>query len=537
MNSDARMPVPIAMIALMVAAMMAAIPGPALSQDAPGAVLQVDDVSPAFLGMYKKLMLIEDEIRGYAEQYNVDFDLARAVCLYESGGNMGLTSIAGARGYFQIIPSTFRSLRVRSNIEGGVKYLSQLLRMFEREDYAVAAYNTGPSRVSRRRPMPLETLQYVFGVGHFRMVLKQHDRSVRFHAQQIELTAVQSGEDWRGIARRLGVPTVELRLHNPFLAARPLRTGAQIAYPRVPRGNLVTVADNAMEYRVRHGDNYLHLAFSLSVGLETLRTTNGLWRLQSVPPDLALRVPLRGEREFTTHTVQPGQTLDTVADAREADPWNIIRDNGLFATEDALLSGTVLYIRVDRKGRQRATGTVRPVAPVSATGTVAHRVERGDTLSDLARLYGTTVAAIQSASGLGRSTLLRIGDTLTIPGSGFEMGPGGTVTHRVERGDTLSGLAARYGTTVAAIQSASGIGRRTLLRIGDTLTIPGSGVDMGASGAVTHRVERGDTLSGLAARYGTTVAAIQNASGIGRQTLLRIGQVLTIPVARTATGS
>ena len=40
-----------------------------------------------------------------------------AVCLYESGGNANLTSRAGARGYFQVMPSTFRSLRVETNIE------------------------------------------------------------------------------------------------------------------------------------------------------------------------------------------------------------------------------------------------------------------------------------------------------------------------------------------------------------------------------------------------------------------------------------
>ena len=70
--------------------------------------LPLEEFSPAFLGMYRKVMEVEDEIRRHAERYGVDFDLARAVCLYESGGNAGLASHAGAQGYFQVMPRTYR---------------------------------------------------------------------------------------------------------------------------------------------------------------------------------------------------------------------------------------------------------------------------------------------------------------------------------------------------------------------------------------------------------------------------------------------
>ncbi|MEE8129960.1 MAG: transglycosylase SLT domain-containing protein, partial [Vicinamibacterales bacterium] len=125
-----------------------------------GTILPLEDFSPAFLGAFRKLMVIESDIERHTETYGVDLDLARSVCLYESGGNANLNSWAGAKGYFQVMPATFRGLRVETNIEAGVKYLSQMIRRFEREDYALAAYNGGPGRVSRGRP-PLESLQYV----------------------------------------------------------------------------------------------------------------------------------------------------------------------------------------------------------------------------------------------------------------------------------------------------------------------------------------------------------------------------------------
>ncbi len=60
------------------------------------AALELEDLSPGFLGLYRKVMEIEDRIGTHAATYGLDYDLARAVCLYESGGNARLTSWAGA---------------------------------------------------------------------------------------------------------------------------------------------------------------------------------------------------------------------------------------------------------------------------------------------------------------------------------------------------------------------------------------------------------------------------------------------------------
>ena len=201
-------------------------------------ILALEEFSPTLLGMFRKVMVIEDDIRTYAEKYDVDLDLARAVCLQESGGNPNLRSGAGAQGYFQVMPATFRSLRVDTNIEAGVKYLSQMIRRFDREDYALAGYNAGPGRVRGGRP-PLETLQYILAVGQYRNVLKLYGPSVRHHAEQIGLEEVRAGDDWWTIAQRVGVSVSQLRLHNPFLATRALQVGQLMAYPPASRTDLL----------------------------------------------------------------------------------------------------------------------------------------------------------------------------------------------------------------------------------------------------------------------------------------------------------
>ena len=357
----------------------------------------IEEFSPAFLGIYRKVIEIESDIRRYAETYDVDIDLALAVCLYESGGNANLNSHAGAQGYFQVMPATFRSLSVPTNIEAGVKYLSQMIRRFDREDFALAAYNGGPGRVSRGRP-PLESLQYVFGVGHYRSVLKLYKRSIRYHAQRLSLVSVREGDDWWTISARTGIPILQLRIHNPFLAIRTLRAGQLMAVPPVPRTDLFTQADQEIRYITRKGDNYFNLAFTLDVELDVLRDTNGLWRLQTLPHGQTLIIPVAWEGEHDQYVVQSGDTLKTIADERNSEPWRIIRDNYLFQNQ-SINTGMLLK--------------VRPENPQPTYNT--HRVVRGDTLAALARRYGTTVQSIQAANQLGRNTTIRIGQQLRIP--------------------------------------------------------------------------------------------------------------------------
>ena len=327
----------------------------------------LDAFSPAFLGMYRKLMEIDGEIQRHAKRYGVDLDLARAVCLYESGANAGLASQVGAQGFYQVMPNTFRELDVASNIEAGIKYLSQLIRQFGREDRAVAAYNGGPGRVGRTGSLPLETVQYVIGVGYYRTVLKQHQDTIKEYASRLRLIAVSPEDDWSSIARRINVPEWQLRLHNPFLAGRALRTGQQLAYPQQPRAGLLVPVDGGALYRMRHGDNYVKLAIMLGLELDGFRSANGLWQVQSVPVGVDLRIPFL------------------------IDKANVVK---------AALMGVLDQTSTGNQSSQRTV--------------VVHRVATGENLSALARRYGTTVSAIQKANRLAKTTI-RAGQVLRIP--------------------------------------------------------------------------------------------------------------------------
>jgi LysM repeat protein len=178
------------------------------------------------------------------------------------------------------------------------------------------------------------------------------------------------------------------------------------------------------------------------------------------------------------------------------------------------------------------------VPPASAQGQ-AHVVQRGETLYAIATRYGTTVQAISSANGLLNPSYIYAGQRRTIPGGGSSGGAGSggaTATggaYTVRRGDTLWSIATRHGTTIAAIRKANGLASNVIYT-GQRIVVPGGGasntaVNQPSGGGQVYTVQRGDTLSAIAFRYGTTAWAISQANGLANPSYIYPGQRLRIP--------
>jgi len=113
---------------------------------------------------------VEELIETFSEKYNIDSDFIKAIIKQESGFNTKATSKKGAMGLMQLMPKTAEALGVvdaynpSQNIEGGVKYLRQMLDKYDNNlEMALAAYNAGPSAVQKYGGIPpyKETQNYV----------------------------------------------------------------------------------------------------------------------------------------------------------------------------------------------------------------------------------------------------------------------------------------------------------------------------------------------------------------------------------------
>jgi membrane-bound lytic murein transglycosylase D len=102
------------------------------------------------------------------------------------------------------------------------------------------------------------------------------------------------------------------------------------------------------------------------------------------------------------------------------------------------------------------------------------------------------------------------------------------VTHRVRRGDTMSGIAARYGTSVSAIMRSNNLRSANRIYPGQRLQVPASGAVRSSRTAAparvespdgTHTVRRGESLYSIARRYSTTVARLKADNGLSSNTI------------------
>lgn len=148
-----------------------------------------------------------------------------------------------------------------------------------------------------------------------------------------------------------------------------------------------------------------------------------------------------------------------------------------------------------------------------ATGTYV--VQSGDTLSGIATKFGTTYQNLAAINGIGDPNRIWAGEVLKVTGQ-----PSTQNTYYVQAGDTLSGIANKFGTTVSALVSANNISNPNVIFVGQKIYISGH------SNAYT--VQSGDNLSSIADKFGTTWQALAAKNHIANPNVIYVGQTLHI---------
>ena len=250
---------------------------------------------------------------------------------------------------------------------------------------------------------------------------------------------------------------------------------------------------------VRPGDTLSALAQRHGVSVADLRRSSG------VSGDLVrvgdrLELPPRATCE-----VRPGDSLAALAQRHETDLGTLMRANGL------------------------GSPVVNPGTRLELPNSVPaeHLVRAGDTLYDIALEYGVSVEALVAINGL-EGEVIRPGQRLRLRGAST---PATTeVEVVVQPGDSLWAIARTHDLEVADLLERNALTASAVLRPGDRLRLPVHGQHVASTGAAAVReivVQPGDTLSGLARRHGTTVAALVSANGL-RGSRILVGQRLRV---------
>ena len=163
-----------------------------------------------------------------------------------------------------------------------------------------------------------------------------------------------------------------------------------------------------------------------------------------------------------------------------------------------------------------------------------YRVRRGDTLIKIARLFGTSLNALVAVNDIRDTDRIRKGAVLAIPSGQGSKEQGRPGSYRVQRGDTLSKIARLFGTSVNALMAANNLRNPNHVRKGTVLTIPSTQASIKRERPQSYQVRRGDTLTEIARLFGTSVKALMAANGLRNPNHVRKGVVLAIPgVERT----
>jgi LysM repeat protein len=217
------------------------------------------------------------------------------------------------------------------------------------------------------------------------------------------------------------------------------------------------------------------------------------------------------------------------------------------------------------------------VAPASASAFFAHTVTKGESLSSIAAADGLSVAQLAAANGLPLTASLIAGSTVQVPPQGSTLsglgstgsstaasggdgdgdaddvgttassasasptGPSSSGSYVVARGDTLTAIAERAGTTATALAAANGLDVNGVLPEGAAIRLTGSPsgsttvrVSTTSSGSGSYLVVPGDTLTAIAARAGTTAAALAAANGLDLNGTLLAGSAIHVPSGSTS---
>lgn len=249
------------------------------------------------------------------------------------------------------------------------------------------------------------------------------------------------------------------------------------------------------------------------------------------------------------YTVQSGDTLSGIALKFSTTSSKLAQLNSL-SNPNLIYVGQRLLVNQGSDSNSSSSDQSSSATTNTEASAASYTVKSGDTLSGIASQYNTTVNQIVSLNQLSNPNLIYVGQVLklknsqTTNSSSSSSSTAGTYT--VKAGDTLSAIASRYSTSSSTLASLNSLSNPNLIYVGQVLKVSsnastssstGSSANSTVTTAASYTVKAGDTLSAIAAKYGTTYQALASANSISNPNDIYVGQVIKVSATATAASS
>ncbi len=245
---------------------------------------------------------------------------------------------------------------------------------------------------------------------------------------------------------------------------------------------------------------------------------------------------------FTSVNVSSAIDLAQAARMAQIDPKELRNLNAGYQrwTTDPTGPHQILVPVADATNFKLNLDKLPKVAPIQIAGD--YKVKSGDTLGAIAKRYGTSVAAIQSANGM-KSTQLRVGQRLSIPGqaplnSPYAVQAEQEIAQRnqkntgtyytVKSGDSFWTIAKKHGTSVKNLLKWNRLASNATLKPGQKLLVMNKTATQTADNKITYEIKSGDTLLKIANQFDVSKKDLLAWNKVKNESYIHPGQELTI---------
>ena len=396
------------------------------------------------------------------------------LALIESGFSNTATSRAKAVGMWQFMKATGKGygLRIDSWVDdrrdpmratdAAVKHLRDLNRRFNSLYLAAAAYNAGSGKVSR-------------GLGR---LPDDDSEGINSDATFFRLYDTK-------LLRRETKDYVPKLIAAALIAKQPGRHGFRVEQQELFAYDSVIVPDmTGLDVLARLADTTVAAIRELNPQYLRLATPPGARSVVRLPLGHGpmtvagyAELPPRQRVTFIEHFVARGETLSGIAVRYRVSQSLLLAANPKVKTRSLRIGQRVVVPTGGTLSTKVARRMAEPVVAAGTTRRTFHKVRRGETISEIADEYGISQRELLDWNGLDRRGRIRAGQRIRVSAPEVRTVPQppvvGVKTHVVRRGETLKGLARRYGVSIQALREANGIAEQEPLRAGVSLKIPG----------------------------------------------------------------